>query len=122
MIKTSKYSASVNQDLEIRVLDVLNHSEEALTIQQIQQQDLTLVHHTPQKMARVLGKLIDMGFVKKDKQRSTGRMMYKAVSIMLRQGYDVNEIYGTPQEIESSSEIVEMARIPNWEMFTERSI
>lgn len=115
MFKTSKYSEKLNQELEFRVLHILVNSEDALSIQQIQQQDIILSHHTSQKLARVLGKLIDMGFVKKSKSRSSNRMMYKAVSVMLAQGYEV-ENNGTP----AAETIATMPMILNWEITTER--
>lgn len=120
MYKTSKFSNKVNQELEIRVLDVLAHSEDALTIQQIQQADLTLIPYTSQKMSRVLGYLSDMGFVKKAKDRAAKRMVYKAVSVMLAQGYEV-------EDVNKNEEIaVEVHRImpagTNWELAAEREL
>lgn len=96
MYKTSKYSDKTNQDLEFRVLHVLLNSEDALSIQQIQQKDMILSNHTSQKLARILGKLIDFGCVKKSKSKSSNRMMYKAVSVMLAQGYDVDDCGDEP--------------------------
>lgn len=119
MYKSSKYSTKVNQDLEIRVLDILVHSEEALSTQQIQQKDMILASYTPQKLTRVLGKLIDMGFVKKSKSRANNRMVYKAVSVMLAQGYEIdddNGNCGTP----AAAALEIMPMIPNWEIATER--
>lgn len=88
---TTRYRASVNEDLEIRVLDILSNSQEALSIQQMQREDIILAHHTSQKITRVLAKLIEMGFVRKGKSKSSGHMMYKAVSVMLEQGYSVDD-------------------------------
>lgn len=91
MYKTSKYSASINQELEFRVLDLLVNSENAMSIQDMQRSDIILAHHTSQKLARVLGKLIDMGFIRKEKSKSTNRMMYKSVSVMIAQGYEIDD-------------------------------
>lgn len=115
--RTSRYSASVNNDLEIRILVIINASEDAMSIQQIQREDITLANYTSQKLARVLGKLIEMGFVRKSKSKS-GRMMYKSVSVMLRQGYSVDQIY----ELQSTSaaEVPLTARLINWEVDEER--
>ena len=116
MYKTSKYSTKVNQELEFRVLEVLLNSEDALSIQQIQQKDMILSSHTSQKLARVLGKLIDFGFVKKSKSKSSNRMMYKAVSVMLAQGYEIND-----ESCGSMTMMTEtMPVTPNWELITER--
>lgn len=116
--RTSRYSASVNNDLEVRILAIINASEDAMSIQQIQREDITLTNYTSQKLARVLGKLIDMGFVRKSKSKSTGRMMYKSVSVMLRQGYSVDQVY----ELQSTpaAEVPFTARLINWEVDEER--
>lgn len=116
MFKTSKYSAQTNQELEIRTLDVLAHSAEALSIQQIQHEDIVLSHYTPQKMVRVLGKLIDMGFVRKGRSKANNRMMYKAVSVMLEQGYDISD----EESVNAVVPIAPMAVTPNWELTEER--
>ena len=44
---------------------------------------------TPQKMARILGHLIEMGNVVKAKSKSKNRMVYKSLAVMRDQGYDV---------------------------------
>ncbi len=89
--KTAKYNARTNAELELRVLDILNTTKQAMTIDQIKQQDMILAPHTSQKLARILGKLIEMGFVRKGKSRSLNRMLYKAVSAMEEEGYDVSD-------------------------------
>lgn len=113
--RTSRYSTSVNNDLEIRVLAIVNASEDAVSIQQIQREDITLANYTSQKLARVLGKLIEMGFVRKGKSKSTGRMMYKSVSVMLRQGYGIED-----EVAPATNPISAMPMIPNWELTAER--
>lgn len=89
--KTAKYSTRTNAELELRILDILNTSKQAMTIDQIKQQDMMLAPHTSQKLAHVLGKLIEMGFVRKGKSKSLNRMMYKAVSVMMEEGYNVDD-------------------------------
>lgn len=111
------YSEKLNQELEFRTLDVLLHSDDAMTIQQIQQQDMILAPHTPQKLARVLGKLIEMGLVKKSKSKSTNRMLYKSVAVMIAQGYDIGNENEVPATV--SMENI-MPVVPNWELTTER--
>lgn len=112
MFKTSKFSDSVNQDLEIRTLDILANSQNAMSIQDIQREDIVLAHHTSQKMARVLGKLVDMGFVRKNKSKVNNRMMYKSVSVMLAQGYQVDE----PAD---ECYVSQVSRLPNYELAAE---
>jgi hypothetical protein len=85
----TQVSTTLEGDFRIRTLDILNNSDDGLTIDQIKQRDMVLSPLTSQKMARVLGYLVEMGFVKKAKSRSTGRMVYKAVSKMEEQGYEV---------------------------------
>ena len=60
-------------------------------LDEIKSQDMILQPLTSQKMARLIGNLIEMGLVRKGKSKSLGRMVYKAVAVMISQGYDVNE-------------------------------
>ena len=64
---------------------------QSMTIDEIKSQDMILQPLTSQKMARLIGNLIEMGLVRKGKSKSLGRMVYKAVAVMISQGYDVNE-------------------------------
>ncbi len=89
--RNSMYTTAFNKELEIKILDVLNHTREALTIDQIKQRDITMKGITSQKMARVLGNLIEMGFARKGKSKSSGRMLYKAVAVMVEEGYEVDD-------------------------------
>lgn len=92
MYKTSKYSVAQTQELTMRALAVLEDSSTALTIEEICANDMNLTGQTPQKMARVLSKLCEMGMVKKTRSKSKGRMVYVAVSTLEAQGYDVSHI------------------------------
>lgn len=76
----SKYSAMQNQELETKAFMVLAQTTQALTIPEICGQDFTLSTQTPQKMARVLNNLCDMGAVIKAKDKSKGRMVYMSMS------------------------------------------
>ncbi|MCM1324791.1 MAG: hypothetical protein NC218_11805 [Acetobacter sp.] len=89
--RTTKYTAKTNSELEFRVLDILNTTKQAMTIDQIKQHDMVLAPHTSQKLARVLAKLIEMGFVRKGKSKRLNRMLYKAVSAMEEEGYEVDD-------------------------------
>ena len=54
---------------------------------------MNLTNQTPQKMARVLSNLCDIGMVKKTKSKAKGnKMVYMAVSSLEDAGYDVNNI------------------------------
>ena len=75
-----KYSAVQNQELETKAFMVLAQTTQALTIPEICGQDFTLSTQTPQKMARVLNNLCDMGAVIKAKDKSRGRMVYMSMS------------------------------------------
>lgn len=75
-----KYSQMQNQELETKAFMVLAQTMQALTIPEICGQDFTLSTQTPQKMARVLNNLCDMGAVIKAKDKSKGRMVYMSMS------------------------------------------
>lgn len=75
-----KYSQMQNQELETKAFMVLAQTTQALTIPEICGQDFTLSTQTPQKMARVLNNLCDMGVVIKAKDKSKGRMVYMSMS------------------------------------------
>ena len=86
-----KISVEKEGELRMRTLSILADSDEALTIDEIKSRDFILAPITTQKMARVIGHLIEMGLVRKAKSKSLGRMVYKAVSKMVEQGYNVEE-------------------------------
>ena len=75
-----KYSQMQNQELETKAFMVLAQTTQALTIPEICGQDFTLSTQTPQKMARVLNNLCDMGAVIKAKDKGKGRMVYMSMS------------------------------------------
>lgn len=86
-----KYSQMQNQELETKAFIVLAQTTQALTIPEICGQDFTLSTQTPQKMARVLNNLCDMGAVIKAKDKSKGRMVYMSMSSyndMMNGGHD----------------------------------
>lgn len=87
--KTSKYNPQQTALWEGEIMVILAESQEAMTIDDIKYQSINLTNVTSQKMARILGHLIEMGLVKKGHNKSTGRMMYKSVAVMKEQGYDV---------------------------------
>ena len=75
-----KYSQMQNQELETKAFMVLAQATQARSIPEICNQDFTLANQTPQKMARVLNKLCDLGAVIKTKDKSKGRMVYMSMS------------------------------------------
>lgn len=85
----TKYSPERTQEISVAAMLVLDEAEEALTGEQIRQSDLTLTNVTTQKLARVLGELAEKGFIKKTKGRD-GKMRYKSIEVLMRQGYDIN--------------------------------
>lgn len=90
-VRVHRPSPEKEGEYKMRILNVLNESEEAITIDQIKSQDMILQPLTPQKMARLISNLIEMGLVRKGKSKSLGRMVYKAVAVMVRQGYEEEE-------------------------------
>lgn len=91
MRKTSKYSKEFTDEMTGRIAVVLAESQQALNITEIQQMDMRLVGITPQKMARMIGHLVDLGLVAKAKGRD-GRMIYKCLGVLEAEGVDP-EIY-----------------------------
>lgn len=87
--KTSKYTAQQNSEFTMRCIDVLENSPNAMSIAQIQASDMVLHDITTQKLSRILGQMVEMGFIKKAKDKASGHMVYKSVSVMREQGYEV---------------------------------
>ena len=88
-----KLSALKEAEIKFGVLHILQNSDEAMTIESIKANDTMLLGRlSSQKMARVLGNLVEMGLVKKAKSKSLGKMVYKSVSKMIEQGYSVDEV------------------------------
>ena len=75
-----KYSQTQNQELETKAFMVLAQTTQALSIPEICSQDFTLANQTPQKMARVLNNLCDLGAVIKAKDKTKGRIVYMSMS------------------------------------------
>ena len=91
--RKSKYTIEQTQELTMLALGVLEDSSVAMTIQEICANDMNLTNQTPQKMARVLSNLCDIGMVKKTKSKAKGnKMVYMAVSSLEDAGYDIDNI------------------------------
>jgi Fe2+ or Zn2+ uptake regulation protein len=85
---TRRISTTQENELRLRVLDILNDADDAMTIADIQSRDMVLQPMTSQKLTHVLAYLVEMGFVRKAKSKHLNRMVYKAVSKMEEQGYE----------------------------------
>lgn len=83
----SKTDKQQNYMLEMDTLDALADSPVALTIEEICAKKLTLTGQSTQKMARLLSSLVNMGLVRKTKDKQRGKMIYMAVSQLEAQGY-----------------------------------
>lgn len=92
VIRKRRMSSEKECELKFRILDILESSENSMTLDEIKQCDLIVLgQYTNQKLSRLLSSLIESGLVRKGKSKSTGRMMYKTVSKMIEQGYEINE-------------------------------
>lgn len=86
-----KYSKEQTAIWRGEILLRLSHSEEAMSIQQLQAGSIFLNGVSSQKLARILAECVDMGLVRKAKSKASGLMMYKSVAVMKSQGYDVGD-------------------------------
>ena len=89
--RASKYSSMNNAEIRVRLLDKLTNSQEALSMADMKAGDPVICNYTTQKMAHELNYLVDMGLVRKAQSKSRKCMMYKAVSVIAEQGYELNE-------------------------------
>lgn len=89
----SAYSKDQTDNWRGRIAIVLAEAQEALSIPQIQERDMALQGISSQKMSRMLGTLIEYNLVTKAKSRS-GRMVYKSLAVMEKQGYNVASFLG----------------------------
>lgn len=85
---TPKWNKQQTALMEGEVMDILSHTHEALTIDQIEQRSFTLNGVSNQKMARILSHLIEMGMVVKAKSRSQNKMVYKSLAVFEEEGYE----------------------------------
>lgn len=92
IIRKRRLSAEKEGELKFRILDILENSENSMNLDEIKAQEpFMLGGLTTQKISRILNSLIEAGLVRKAPSRSTGRMMYKTVSKMIAQGYEIEE-------------------------------
>lgn len=84
---TSKYSKEFTNEMTGRIAVVLAEAKNGMTVDEIQAMDMNLIGITPQKMARMIGHLVEMGMVAKSKGRD-GRMRYRSLAAMEEDGID----------------------------------
>ena len=85
--KTAKYNKQQTMVLEGEVIYILSHSAEAMTIDEIQAASFSLNGVSSQKIARILGHLIETGLAAKAKSRAKNKMVYKSLAVMTEEGY-----------------------------------
>ena len=91
---TSKYSKEFTNEMTGRIAVVLAEAQNGMTIEEIQAADMNLIGITPQKMARMIGHLVEMGMVAKSKGRDN-RMRYRSIASMEADGIDTEPyMYG----------------------------
>ena len=87
--RSTKYTAEYNGQLKVAILDVLNDATSAMSTSELQSHSIILASATPQKIARILNEMIEMGIVRKAKSKSAGRMVYILTATLEAQGYEV---------------------------------
>jgi len=80
--RTSKYSPQLNGQIKMELLAALSEATEYdnPTLEWIQNHSIFLRGFTTQKLSRSLGEMVEMGFVRKGKLKSSGRMVYRLVA------------------------------------------
>ena len=86
--KTSKYNKQQTMEMEGEVIYILSHCPNAMTIDEIQTTSFTLGNVTSQKIARILGHLIETGLVAKAKSKSKNKMVYKSLATFVEESND----------------------------------
>lgn len=86
MYKKSKYSAQMDAIIEGCALVKLSEASDAITLDEIIQDEPLLTGVSTQKLAKIMAKFIDMGVIIKSKRRD-GKMVYKTVAAMESEGY-----------------------------------
>jgi len=87
--RRSKYSVDFNSEMKTALSMALLEAKEAVNIDKLKLFDMRLNGLTNQKAARLLNELVEQGFCVKSKEKSTGRVAYKAVGVMEEQGYEI---------------------------------
>lgn len=79
--RTSKYSVEDTQKWTIEAMLTLSEEKRAMTCEELRTTNIQLVSVTPQKLARCLSSLCDLGTIRKEKGKD-GRMRYWLVEAM----------------------------------------
>ncbi|MBQ9247309.1 MAG: hypothetical protein IJ171_01835 [Ruminococcus sp.] len=90
--RTSKYSEKTNGEIKIALFEALEQAGEYdnPTISWIQDHSIYLSGFTSQKLSRSLNELVEMGLVKKGKNKA-GRMVYRLMSQVVDMGISLEE-------------------------------
>lgn len=86
--KTPKYNKRQTMEMEGEVIYILSHCSTAMTIDEIQAASFTLGNVSSQKIARILGHLIETGLAAKAKSKSKNRMVYKSLATFVEESND----------------------------------
>lgn len=86
--KTSKYNKQQTMEMEGEVIYILSHCPNAMTIDEIQAASFSLNGVSSQKIARILGHLIETGLVAKAKSKSKNKMVYKSLATFIEESND----------------------------------
>lgn len=86
--KTSKYNKQQTMEMEGEVIYILSHCPNAMTIDEIQAASFSLNGVSSQKIARILGHLIETGLVAKAKSKSKNKMVYKSLATFVEESND----------------------------------
>lgn len=86
--RTSQYSQQTNAKIKVELMSTLKMASmsDMPTTDWIQRNSILLSGFTSQKLSRSLNELVDMGIVKKGKNRA-GRMVYRLTEQMVQEGY-----------------------------------
>lgn len=87
--KKSKYSADYNAKMKVALMEALCECKESVNIDQLKSCSIELANITTQKAARLLNEMVEMGLAVKGREKSSNRVTYKAVGVMLEQGYEL---------------------------------
>ena len=87
----TKYSVEDTQRWTVEALVTLGEEGRAMTCAEIKACNILLADVTPQKMARCLNDLCERGLILKTKGKDN-RMLYKSVSVILEEGYKLEDL------------------------------
>ena len=86
--KTAKYNKRQTMEMEGEVIYILSHCPNAMTIDEIQAASFTLGNVTSQKIARILGHLIETGLATKAMSKSKNKLVDKSLATFIEESND----------------------------------